>query len=114
MAQFIKPSNHEELFRRVTSFASVEAKCIAQCTGCQCSKTSYDVTDAYDFVKNNDVPKTAASKAEFVTPRNFNRLVRNIVMNDQVTAAYCNCTACNSCRCDCSCRSVEFSSQSIW
>lgn len=118
MGQFVKPNNHGELFRRVASFSSVEAKCIAQCTGCQCNKTIYDVTDAYNFARNNNgmAAEKSASIAEFISPEKkiYQQMLGKITTDAQVTAAYCNCTACNSCRCDCSCRSIEFSSQSIW
>ncbi len=116
MGQFIKPDNHEELFRRVTVFSSVEAKCVSQCTGCQCNKTIYDVTDAYNFAKNNSSQNKVVSKAEFISPEKeiYQQVFGKITKEAQVTAAYCNCTACNSCRCDCSCRSIEFNSQSIW
>lgn len=69
------------------------AKCISSCRGCQCHVNTMSVEDIFsDMV----APVQAV----------YDKIVDAFKTNIAFTAGgcTCNCTACNSCRCDCSCR----------
>jgi len=95
-----KKKNFEGITGKITTGYGM-AKCMAQCTGCQCNKNTFSTDSVFDEV---------IAPAEQM----FGMILGKISPEQEFSAARCNCTSCNSCRCDCSCRFFPTSTEEIW
>jgi hypothetical protein len=70
-----------------------EVTCISSCRGCQCNKNPVSVAELFD---DDDIVLTPSSSA-------YEALLGSITSTGAYAAGGCpcNCTSCNSCRCDC-------------
>jgi len=74
-------------------------RCMSSCRGCQCNKSPIHAVTLF----SDTFPMFAP------TANDYKAVLGSISSQAIFTAGGCpcNCSSCNSCRCDCSCRGVE-------